>query len=201
MIVTALLVGILIQILSHPLLKWPVYQVSLIYTKQTIPPEDWWHKVPGYDIYIGALPLKEEEHHLRLKKLNVTHIVRLLEPFEEEDSLFSQPVKKEDWLSLGITALTLDSEDFKPLDQETFDDGFWLLDLLTQDSSNTVYLHCKAGRGRSASLLLAFICLKRRNHTFEENYAFLKSIRPTINLRDDQKNAVLTFIYNSVIKL
>lgn len=201
MIFLSLLIGLVIQILSHPLLKWPVYQVSLFYTKLTIPKEEWWNRVPGHRIIIGALPLLEEEHHLKLKRLGVTNVVGLLEPFELEDSLFTQPVKRENWTSLGITSDYMETEDFKSLSQQTLDKTYWLLVEILENPDALVYIHCKAGRGRSAAALLTYLSLVRKSVTFEENYAYLKSIRSAINLRDDQKNAVLNFIYDFQVRI
>lgn len=196
MIITTLVISLFIQILGQPFLKWPIYQVSLFYTKKIIDQNHWWHKVPDQPIYIGALPLLEENHHSLLKDLNVTHVLSILEPFELEDSFIASPVKPGDWDALGIHATRLDAEDFKPVSQETLYKAVQSLNLILEHSKSTVYIHCKAGRGRSASILLTYLSLHRKNFTFEENYTFLQSIRPAINLRDDQKNAVLTYLWN-----
>jgi|GEM_PF-5325203 len=46
------------------------YEVSLQYTKIT--PGSWWNKVGPYNIYLGAIPLKNKGHLDQLKKFRHT---------------------------------------------------------------------------------------------------------------------------------
>uniref|UniRef100_A0A8R7K3P2 Tyrosine specific protein phosphatases domain-containing protein n=1 Tax=Triticum urartu TaxID=4572 RepID=A0A8R7K3P2_TRIUA len=57
---------------------------------------------------------------------------------------------------------------------------------------NTTYVHCKAGRGRSTTVVLCYL-IKYKNMTPEDAWAHTKSIRPRVCLTSTQKEAVALF--------
>uniref|UniRef100_A0A452ZLC3 Uncharacterized protein n=1 Tax=Aegilops tauschii subsp. strangulata TaxID=200361 RepID=A0A452ZLC3_AEGTS len=57
---------------------------------------------------------------------------------------------------------------------------------------NTTYVHCKAGRGRSTTVVLCYL-IKYKNMTPEDAWAHTKSIRPRVCLTSTQEEAVALF--------
>ncbi len=57
---------------------------------------------------------------------------------------------------------------------------------------NKVYVHCKAGRGRSTTLLLCYL-IKEHNMTVEDAWAMVLEKRPQVCLATGQWAAVRAF--------
>ncbi len=68
---------------------------------------------------------------------------------------------------------------------------------ITNDEKEVIYVHCKAGRGRSATIVVAYL-LKYGTEgqtfkNFDEAYGFVKKIRPQINLNKNQQSTILEY--------
>ena len=64
---------------------------------------------------------------------------------------------------------------------------------LQKNPNAKFYIHCKAGRGRSATLLLCYMKTRSKRYNFsskETAYTYLKTLRPHINLNKDQMLAL-----------
>ena len=61
-----------------------------------------------------------------------------------------------------------------------------------EGAGKTVYVHCKAGKGRSASVVMCYLCQKH-NVSPEEAFKMLKEKRPQIDLGAKQWNLVRNF--------
>jgi len=62
-------------------------------------------------------------------------------------------------------------------------------------NNKSVYVHCKAGRGRSTTLVACYL-MKAKRLTPEEAYHYLKSKRPHILLAPRQWEAIKLFHKN-----
>lgn len=51
---------------------------------------------------------------------------------------------------------------------------------------NTTYVHCKAGRGRSTVIVIAFL-MKYRGMAVDEGYAFIRTKRRHVSLHPKQR--------------
>lgn len=56
----------------------------------------------------------------------------------------------------------------------------------------TTYVHCKAGRGRSTVIVVAFL-MKHRGMTVDEAYAFIRSKRRHVSLHPKQRTILHEF--------
>ncbi|KAL2903129.1 putative dual specificity protein phosphatase DSP8 [Bienertia sinuspersici] len=60
------------------------------------------------------------------------------------------------------------------------------------------YVHCKAGRGRSTTIVLCYL-MQHKQMTPEDAYSYVRSIRPRVQLASAQWQAVKDY-YNHVVK-
>jgi protein-tyrosine phosphatase len=71
---------------------------------------------------------------------------------------------------------------------------------IEQDNKAKVYVHCKAGRGRSATIVVAYLWKYgnggQKFNTMKETYAFVKSLRPQINLNEGQMRALDAYAHD-----
>lgn len=58
---------------------------------------------------------------------------------------------------------------------------------------NTTYVHCKAGRGRSTVIVVAF-CMQHRGMSLDEAIAFVRSKRPHVSLHPKQRRILTEFL-------
>lgn len=166
------------------------YEVSLAYTKSSAG-ESWWNKIEPHNLYLGALPLQNKGHLDSLKNLGVTRVLSMVEDFEIEDGWFNTPVKQQTWEENGIRVKHIQAADFLPLSHDHLGEGIEYL-TKTLAEGHTVYVHCKAGRGRSASIVIGFL-MKHHHLSFEDAFDEVKRQRPQINLNREQCKAILSF--------
>lgn len=165
------------------------YEVSLQYTKYSC--TNWWSKIGGLNLYLGAIPLKNMGHFEALKALGITHVISVLEDFEMADGWVNSPVKHSDWNEKGITTKHIPAADFYGLKKEEIEEG--VKDLHEAlERGESVYIHCKAGRGRSATIVVAYL-MQHHGHTLEGALELVKECRPDINLNADQQQAIKNY--------
>lgn len=166
--------------------KKVLYEISLIYTVKS-GGHDWWTPITD-NIVLGAIPL---EHQLdRLKESNVSAVLTMLEPFERERGLV-KPLNREDYEKAKIDNYAIETADFLGVPVESIVKGVEYVKK-NVDLGEKVYIHCKAGRGRSATIVVAYF-LKygtpdgKKFSSVEEAYKYVKAIRPQINLNPRQQ--------------
>eukprot|EP01039_Chlorochromonas_danica_P005029 gene5030-5521_t len=116
-----------------------------------------WFSVVDDNLLLGAIPLKDDRHDEQLSKLGVKLILSVVEPFEiETETLMGRPVLPSEWKALGIDHIVLSSQDFLPPSHDVLDRGAEVLDRYLANG-HRVYVHCKSGRGRSASVIAAYL--------------------------------------------
>jgi atypical dual specificity phosphatase len=180
-------------------MKQIVYEISLLYT--ILGRKDWWNQVDE-NIVLGALPLAQ--HLPELKRLGITHVVSLTEPFEMVKGM-AQPVSPEEWKANEIEHKMIETADFHGVPAYKLQEFVnYATEILTQNPKALIYVHCKAGRGRSASAVIAYQIAKQIrlsppdsttnfkmlvDHQVQE----LKKSRPQINLNAKQKSTIEEF--------
>ena len=165
------------------------YEGSLLYTHWTS--NAWWTKIEPYPIYLGALPLKSEGHLQPIIDLGVTRVLSVVEDFEFEDGWLNKPVKIADWTARNIQVHHIPAVDFAPLTNAEIQEGVqYLADMIRE--GHTVYVHCKAGRGRSATIVIAYL-MQYQGISLNEAIAFVKDQRPQINLNPEQRGAIVKY--------
>ncbi|KFK42580.1 hypothetical protein AALP_AA1G013900 [Arabis alpina] len=145
----------------------------------------WWDLVHEY-ILLGAVPFPI--HVPRLKDLGVCGVITLNEPFETlvPTSLYH---------AYGIKHLQLPTRDY--LFAPSIADISRAVDFIHQNASSgkTTYVHCKAGRGRSTTIVLCYL-VKYKEMTPQCAYEYIRSTRPRVALASAQWKAVKKF-YNA----
>lgn len=139
---------------------------------------DWFSCVDD-NLYLGAIPLEHQDIERLGEKLGIKAIVSIVQKFEMETAtLAGKPVTPQQWKDRGIAQIILESPDFFPPSFENLDAGAAFLNThLSQ--GRKCYCHCKSGKGRSASVIIAYF-MKYRNEDVHTAYAKLKLKRPFV---------------------
>ena len=146
---------------------WPTYLWNLLLGR-VIKVRRWWDSVDAC-VILGARPLKRDVQTL-VKELRVTGVVNMCEEFRGHDHLYHQ---------LGIEQLWLPTTDFQPPSLEDVSRGVEFLQSHAQRGGR-VYVHCKAGRARSATVVICWL-VKYRGMTLEQAQQHLLRCRPHTN--------------------
>jgi len=140
-------------------------------------------------IYLGSLPRCEEDYR-SLQELGVGTIVTLNQSWE----LVFAPVKI-DAMGLGLTTCWLKTPDYAAPTQTAIRKG---VDAMKQAMANDhkIYVHCNAGRGRSAIVVLCYM-IEKHNWTASKTFENVRSKRAIANMKHSpvqrQWNSVLRF--------
>ncbi|GLT84329.1 hypothetical protein SLE2022_025650 [Rubroshorea leprosula] len=167
------LVGAAARALFYPTL---VYNV----VRNRIQPEfRWWDRVDEF-VLLGAVPFPA--HVPCLKELGVSGVVTLNEPYETlvPSSLYQ---------AYGIQNLVIPTRDY--LFAPSFSDISQAVCFIHENASlgKTTYVHCKAGRGRSTTIVLCYL-VGHHDMTPDDAYDYVRSIRPRVLLAPSQRKAV-----------
>jgi protein tyrosine/serine phosphatase len=161
---------------------------------------------------LGPIPLKNKFDHYKLLDAGITFILTMLEDFEwESPSLFSEPMTPEDWRQLAdhhlndIEQKIIRTADFNPVALDDLKEAVESIRKEIQDNHGHVYVHCKAGRGRSATAVICYLLMYGNSYhkiyqdlsEVDEVIAYVKSKRPQININKRQYQAIVNF-YNQM---
>ncbi|KAF8727326.1 hypothetical protein HU200_018928 [Digitaria exilis] len=142
----------------------------------------WWDRVDQF-VLLGAVPFPSDVP--RLKQLGVRGVVTLNEPYETlvPTSLYQ---------SYGIDHLEIPTRDY--LFAPSLEHICRAVDFIhwNEMQGGCTYVHCKAGRGRSTTIVLCFL-IKYRNMTPEAALDHARSVRPRVLLAPAQWKAVKMF--------
>lgn len=139
----------------------------------------WYDRVDD-DIYLGAVPLESMSHRSVLAlDLKVEAVLSILEDFEFGcDTLAGCPVQPDAWKRDDISHLHLKSPDFYPPPFDVLERGAdWINTHVSVGKK--VYCHCKSGKGRSASVIIAYF-MKYKRQSAISAYEELRSRRVVI---------------------
>ncbi|KAL4567207.1 hypothetical protein LXL04_022783 [Taraxacum kok-saghyz] len=139
----------------------------------------WWDRVDQF-ILLGAVPFPTDVLHL--KELGVGGVVTLNESYETL-------VPSSLYYAHGIEHLVIPTRDylFAPMSDDICKAVEFIHENAT--SGKTTYVHCKAGRGRSTTIVLCYL-VKHKHMTPDVAYNYVKSIRPRVRLAYSQWQAV-----------
>ncbi|KAG6489739.1 phosphatidylglycerophosphate phosphatase PTPMT2-like isoform X1 [Zingiber officinale] len=177
-------VGVGARILFYPTL---VYNVL----RNMIEPQfHWWDQIDEF-LLLGAVPFPSDVP--RLKKLGVGGVITLNEPYETlvPNSLY---------YAHGIEHLLIPTRDY--LFAPSLGDICLAVDFIHRNSSNgkITYVHCKAGRGRSTTIVLCYL-VQHKQMTPTAAYQYVKTNRPRVHLASSQWKAVQDFYHLRVQKM
>ncbi|KAJ4727248.1 Dual specificity phosphatase [Melia azedarach] len=149
----------------------------------------WWDKIDEF-ILLGAVPFPADVP--RLRDLGVSGVVTLNESYETlvPSSLYH---------AHNIDHLVIPTRDY--LFAPSFADICKAVDFIHENAflGKTTYVHCKAGRGRSTTVVLCYL-MEHRQMSPETAYEYVRSIRPRVLLASSQWQAVQDYYLLKVKK-
>ncbi|KAJ0803272.1 putative phosphoric monoester hydrolase [Helianthus annuus] len=149
----------------------------------------WWDRVDQF-VLLGAVPFPTDVLHL--KELGVCGVVTLNESYETlvPTSLYH---------AHGIDHLVIPTRDY--LFAPSNDDICKAVKFIHENASvgKATYVHCKAGRGRSTTIVLCYL-VKHKQMTPDAAYEYVKSIRPRVRLASSQWQAVQDYYHLDRVK-
>ncbi len=149
-------------------LFWPTLMQNY-FLGRVVRVRNWWDRVDE-NVIIGALPLSWDV--AKLKALGVTGVVNMCEEYPGPKAAYERE---------GIEQLWLPTVDFNHPSEEFVERG---VDFIQRHAAKhgTVYVHCKAGRARSATIVLWWL-VRERGMTPEAAQKLLLERRPHANPR------------------
>ncbi len=139
----------------------------------------WWDRIDS-TVWLGAIPFSKD-----VKTLADEGVRGVVNTCEE----YQGPVQH--YADFGIEQLWIPTVDYT---HPEYDDVCRAVEFIEQHSreGNSVYLHCKAGRGRSATVAMCWL-IKSRQITKEEAQQSLNRIRPFVNQKLASRPVVREF--------
>ena len=142
----------------------------------------WWDQIDEF-LLLGAVPFPKDVPHL--KKLGVGGVITLNEPYETlvPSSLYH---------AHGIDHLVIPTRDY--LFAPSFVDINRAVQFIHQNATcgRTTYVHCKAGRGRSTTIVLCYM-VEYKHMTPAAALEYVRSRRPRVLLAPSQWKAVQNY--------
>lgn len=162
---------------------------SIMQCQSILNPRKWayWTQISD-QLYLGAIPLRNWNHIEKISALGVTAILSINEEHEFNDQLFAKPVKSEDWKKRHMQVLKISSPDLEPMPAEKMATAVHYV-MQQVKLGNQVYMHCTAGRGRSASVAICTVA-KMQGISLEQSMQQIKAKRPQLSLSQKQLEAV-----------
>jgi atypical dual specificity phosphatase len=127
----------------------------------------WWDEIEPH-LLLGARPLRHDVGPLHER--GVRAVVNMCDEFPGPTDLYKP---------LGIEQLWLRTIDFQPPSLEHIEEGVEFIQQ-AMDAGSAVYVHCKAGRARSATVVLCWL-IKYRNLSAEDAQKKLLERRPHVS--------------------
>ncbi|XP_014506068.1 putative dual specificity protein phosphatase DSP8 [Vigna radiata var. radiata] len=149
----------------------------------------WWDKVDEF-ILLGAVPFPIDVPHL--KELGVRGVITLNESYE---TLVPTTL----YYTHGINHLVIPTRDyyFAP----SLHDIRRAVNFIHENalSGRTTYVHCKAGRGRSTTIVICYL-VHHKMMTPDAAYNYVKSIRPRVLLASSQWQVVQEYYHHIMVR-
>lgn len=167
------LVGAGARILFYPTLLYNVF-------RNKIQAEFRWWDVIDQFLLLGAVPFPKDVP--RLRQLGVGGVITLNEPYETL-------VPTSLYYAHGIEHLVIPTRDY--LFAPSFVDINRAVNFIHRNAScgKTTYVHCKAGRGRSTTIVLCYL-VEHKHMTPAAALEYVRSRRPRVLLAPSQWKAV-----------
>jgi len=166
------------RLLFRPTLYW-----TLLKTRG-LKLEEHWTEIDD-TLILGALPMRRELS--RFNEMNVSGVINMCAEWNGHTSHYDDS---------EIDQLYLPTLDYNSPDINAVRDG---VDFIARfaEQGRRVYCHCKAGRGRSATIALAWL-IHSQNLTPRDAEQQLVNRRPQVNRRLASRESVLRFAANRV---
>ncbi|XP_059831937.1 phosphatidylglycerophosphatase and protein-tyrosine phosphatase 1 [Hypanus sabinus] len=164
--------GLFARIVFYPSLGYNVF-MSKVFGRH-------WYDRIDQTVIIGALPFRSLTEELVTKE-NVRGVITMNEDYETKFFVNTA----EEWESLGVEQLRLSTVDI--LGVPKLEDLKKGVDFLTKyrKKGSCVYVHCKAGRSRSATMVAAYL-IHLHHWSPKKACEYIASIRSHIVIRSGQ---------------
>ncbi|KPL96770.1 T-complex protein 1 subunit gamma [Sarcoptes scabiei] len=166
-----------------------VFYVSLAYNLilNRINLRKWYHRIDQH-VLLGALPMKGKFPTMLIQKENVRAVISMNRDFE----LDFAGMNTQEWNKMGIEFLQLPTKDFGVPSLPNLQKGVQMIesvidryrspDSIVNDQKPSIYIHCKAGRTRSSTLVACYL-VKTYDMTPQEAVIFIREKRSHIDLK------------------
>ncbi|XP_039725248.1 phosphatidylglycerophosphatase and protein-tyrosine phosphatase 1 [Pteropus medius] len=147
---------------------------------------DWYHRI-DHTVLLGALPLRSMTRRL-IQDENVRGVITMNEEYETRFLCNSS----KEWKRLGVEQLRLSTVDMTGIPTlANLQKGVQFV-LKYQLLGQSVYVHCKAGRSRSATMVAAYL-IQMYNWSPEEAVRAITKIRSHVYIRPGQMEILKEF--------
>jgi len=156
----------------------------------------WWNRIDN-KVVLGALPFRGQNAQQIVDTESVKGVVSMNEDYELKAFSNLGP----EWATLGVKFLQLPTTDmFTSPSQEHLQTGVQFIREVVSSSppGSSVYVHCKAGRTRSATLVGCYL-MEEYGHTPEQAVAFMAEKRPHIWLHNKQWQALRDYHQDNIL--
>ena len=161
-------------------LFWPTYAWNLTWGR-LFKVRRWWDVVDEV-VVLGARPLRRDVKTFH-ETLHITGVINMCEEYCGPTDLYEQ---------FGIEQLWLPTVDFTPPNLGDVERGVEFIEQHAQKNGR-VYVHCKAGRARSATVVLCWL-VKYRGMTPQEAQEHLLKVRPHVHSKLPERAVVQEFV-------
>nr|XP_045003592.1 phosphatidylglycerophosphatase and protein-tyrosine phosphatase 1 [Jaculus jaculus] len=172
----------LARVLFYPTLLYTVF-------REKVPGRahrDWYHRIDP-TVLLGALPLRSMTSRLVLDE-NVRGVITMNEEYETRFLCNSS----KEWKNVGVEQLRLSTVDMTGIPTlANLQKGVQFV-LKYRSLGQCVYVHCKAGRSRSATMVAAYL-IQVHNWSPEEAVSAITKIRSHIHVRPGQLEVLKEF--------
>lgn len=162
------------KLVYYPTLAYNIFMGRILKVRR------WWDRVDP-NCVLGAVPLGSDP--VRLKELGITGVVNMCEEY-------AGPVAQ--YESLGIEQLWLPTTDFQHPTAEMVQQGADFIERHKRQGGQ-VYVHCKAGRARSATIVLWWL-VKYGGMTPQSAQEQLLAVRKHVNPHVFQRPVILSLL-------
>lgn len=146
---------------------------------------NWWDEVDEH-VVLGALPFATDV--AKLKSIGITGVVNTCEEYAGP---------KKSYEKADIEQLRVPTIDFAHPSPDSVKQGVEFIEKHA-NKGGKVYVHCKAGRGRSATVVMGWL-MKRNGLSPEEAQRKLAQVRRHVNPHLAERPVIREF-YQSVVK-
>ena len=145
------------HLIFYPTLAWNMLLARCLGIRR------WWDRVDSH-VILGALPLARDVE--RMKQDGVTHVINTCEEYSGPQAAYA---------AAGISQLRLPPVDFNHPSLANVEQGVAYIEQVAANGG-TVYVHCKAGRARSATIVIAYL-MRERGHSLQSATEFVHARR------------------------
>lgn len=181
-----------------------LFRVTLLFRmfKHTLNPEkySWFDKInflsTDATVLLGGIPLK---HHQTIERTKPQAVLSMLEKHEQNaKGIFFTSYTAEDYQKAGIDFKQVSVPDYSGVPVEAIKQGVDFLDEKISEGKS-VYVHCKAGRGRSVTVFVCYFIKKnfQGQHVISIKESIIKSViqivksnRVQVNLNKEQRESI-----------